>query len=322
MMTRSILLLGILVAAFWSSWAQSIGQFSNGPYILYYEEFGKGPPLYVFSGGPGEPPKDPYLQIIDSLKSTYTCVLLHQRGTGLSRGIPMNASTVTIANYVQDVERMRQKRGDQKVILLGVSWGGLLAMAYAAEYPDRISNLVLLCSAPLSIRHWNALYGNQRVRRSNVELDSMVLLQEKFKGYTERELDSLKRTDPSSPAVLAYKTFIRIHVRAMFYRRDIDYRKIDDLFYGFNFQAIPLIDSDVVNNRLDLAPRLKKLKAPALILYGRQDDQGEAVFYEQKATLKNSQMFVIEECGHEMTEDQPVEFFRILLSYLRVNPRR
>lgn len=303
--------------------AQHIEQFSSGAHTLFYEVFGQGPALYVLSGGPGEPPHDPYRQIIDSLKNTYTCVLLHQRGTGLSRGIPMNASTVTVANYVMDVERMRQKRGDQKVVLLGVSWGGLLAMAYAAEYPERVSNLVLLCSAPLSIRHWNALYGNQRVRRSSVELDSMELLQEKFKGYTERELDSLKRANPSSPAVVAYKNFIRIHVRAMFYdRKNIDYKKIDELFYGFNFQAIPLIDADVVNNRLDLAPRLEKLKAPALILYGRQDDQGEAVFYEQKAVLKNSQMFVIEECGHEMTEDQPEEFFRILLSYLQVKPRR
>lgn len=316
---------------FWASsllivpnlFAQHIEQFSSGTHTLYYEVFGQGPALYVLSGGPGEPPNDPYRQIIDSLKSTYTCVLLHQRGTGLSRGIPMNASTVTVANYVMDVERMRQKRGDQKVVLLGVSWGGLLAMAYAAEYPERISNLVLLCSAPLSIRHWNALYGNQRVRRSNVELDSMELLQEKFRGNTERELDSLKRANPSSPAVVAYKNFIRIHVRAMFYdRKNIDYKKIDELFYGFNFQAIPLIDADVVNNRLDLAPRLKKLKAPALILYGRQDDQGEAVFYEQKAVLKNSQMFVIEECGHEMTEDQPEEFFRILMSYLQVKPGR
>jgi len=297
--------------------AQRVAQFANGPYTVYYEEFGEGPPLYVLSGGPGEAPNHPYRQIIDSLKDKYTCVLLHQRGTGLSGNIPMTKTTVTLANYVKDVELLRVKRGDSKIILLGFSWGGLLAMAYAAEHPARVSGLMLLASAPLSYKNWNALYANQYIRRSKAELDSMDVLQSQFKGYTDRELDSLKRNHPSLPVVAAFKSYMRIHIRAMHYRRDIDYSKFDELFDSFNFQPIPLIDSEVLDKRLDLAPRLKKLNAPALILYGRQDDQGEAVFYEQKEVLRNSQMHVIEECGHEMVDDQPAEFFRVLRSFLQ-----
>ena len=76
-------------------------------------------------------------------------------------------------------------------------------------------------------------------------------------------------------------------------------------FYHFNFQPIPLIDKDVLKNKLDYTPQLKKLKIPVLILYGRHDDQGESTFQEQIDCYKNKQVVVIEKCGHEIIQEQP-----------------
>lgn len=298
--------------------AQTVHSFRSEPFTLYYEVFGKGPPLYVFTGGPGEGPGHPYYQIIDSLKSHYTCILLHQRGTGRSRAVPMNKKTVTLASYVQDVEQLRLSRKDQKVTLVGYSWGGLLAMGYAAAHPNSVSDLVLLASAPASYRTWNALYGNQYVRRSREELDSLRMLESIYVSKSFKELDSLKHVYPWGPEVIAYRESIRIHVRAMHYRKDNVYKHFDEQFKNFNFQPIPFIDEEVLSGKMDLTPKLKQLKAPALILYGRQDDQGEAVFFEQRDALPNGQVHVIEECGHEMQDDQPVEFYRILMTYLGV----
>ncbi|QOI96060.1 MAG: alpha/beta hydrolase [Flammeovirgaceae bacterium] len=284
---------------------------------MYYEEFGKGPALYILSGGPGEAPDHPYRQIIDSLKSYYTCILIHQRGSGKSRNIPVNEKTITIANYTQDIEFLRRERGDKKVTLLGVSWGGLLAMNYAAYYPEVVSNLILVCSAPPSYTLWHFLYDNQYARRSKAELDSMDFLQKIFATKTDKELDSLKRADPLSKEVVAYKNFMAIHVRAMYYDRNkISQEYFDRLFYDFNFQPIPIIDKEVIETKWDITNRLKKLRIPALIVYGRQDDQGESTFYLQKECLKRSEMHVIEKCGHEIVEEQPAEFFRILLDYV------
>lgn len=297
---------------------QSVHSFQNGSFKLYYEVFGQGPPLYVLSGGPGEPPGHPYYQIIDSLKRKYTCVFLHQRGVGRSRAIPMTRETVTIANYVQDLEMMRKSRGDQRVTVVGYSWGGLYAMSYTAAHPESVANLVLLASAPASYRHWNALFGNQFVRRSQVEVDSMALLQKIFSPRSSKELDSMKRTNPSAPEVVAFKHFIGIHIRAMHYRKDNVYAHYDALFNNFNFQPTPLLDEEVLGTKMDLTPKLKTLKTPALILYGRQDDQGESVFFEQRDALRNSKVHVIEACGHAMVDDQPEEFFRVLLGYLKI----
>jgi len=297
---------------------QELKSYNNGSVKLYYEEIGTGPALYILSGGPGESPDHPYRQIADSLKSFYTCVLLHQRGSGASRNIPINENTISIQNYVEDIEMLRKIRNDKKVTLLGMSWGGLLAMSYAVAYPAAVANLILICSAPPSYKVWDVLFDNQYARRSAVELDSMDRLQRIFSSKTERELDSLKRADPLCREVVAYKAFMGIHIRAMYYDRSkISNESFEKTFTDFNFQPIPLIDKEVLETKWDITAELKRLKTPALIIYGRQDDQGESTFFLQKESLRFSEMHVIEKCGHEIVEEQAEEFFRILLNYIR-----
>ncbi len=315
---RNLFIFIIVLSTYSFCSGQHLKTYNNGPIKLFYEEYGKGPALYILSGGPGEAPEHPYRQIVDSLKSFYTCILIHQRGSGKSRDIPINQATISIKNYTQDIELLRKQRGDRTMTLLGISWGGLLAMNYAALYPDHVSNLILVCSAPPSYKVWNVLYDNQFARRSKLELDSMDILQKLFSTKTERELDSLKRVAPNCKEVIAYKEFIALHVRAMYYDRSkISKKNLNDLFYSFNFQPIAIIDKEVLETRWDITAQLKKLKTRALIVYGRQDDQGESTFYLQKESLKFSETQVIEKCGHEILEEQPVEFFNILMDYVK-----
>ena len=297
-------------------YGQDMKSFYNGNIQLFYEEQGKGPALYILTGGPGAPPEDPSHRIMDSLGAFYTCVLLHQRGAGRSRNIPINETTINIKSYLQDIELLRKKRNDKKIILLGISWGGLLAMNYTVLYPQYVSKLVLICSAPPSYKLWDVLSDNQYTRRSTVELDSMNALRNIFSVKTDRELDSLKRINPASEEVIAFKKFIAIHVRAMHYERMKLPDNFDDFFTNFNFQPIPFIDKEIMKTKWDITADLKKLNVPALILYGRQDDQGESTFYLQKECLKNSKMHVIERSGHLIWEDQPDEFYKAILYYL------
>ena len=297
-------------------YGQNLKNFHNGDIQLFYEEHGKGPALYILTGGPGAPPEDPSYRIIDSLKSFYTCVLLHQRGSGKSRNIPINEKTINIKSYLQDIELLRKKRNDRKVILMGMSWGGLLAMNYAAVHPQYVSKLVLICSAPPSYKVWDVLFDNQYTRHSVAELDSMEILKNIFTIKSDRELDSLKRVDPTNKEVVAFKNFIAIHMRAMRYNRMKVSADFDNFFTSFNFQPIPFIDKEVMETKWDITADLKKLNIPALIIYGRQDDQGESTFYLQKESLRNSKMHVIEKCGHLIWEDQPGEFYKTLMHYL------
>lgn len=305
-----------------SCYGQDLKSFYNGQVQLFYEERGKGPALYILTGGPGAPPEDPSYRIMDSLQSQYTCVLLHQRGTGKSRNILINEKTINIKSYLQDIELLRKKRNDQKIILMGISWGGLLAMNYGVVHPQHVSKLVLLCSAPPSYKLWDVLFDNQYVRRSASELDSMEVLRNIFSVKTDRELDSLKRVDPLNKEVIAFKNFIGIHMRAMRYERMKSPQGFETFFINFNFQPIPFIDKEVMETKWDITVELKKLNIPALIMYGRQDDQGESTFYLQKECLKNSVVHVIEKCGHLMWEDRPAEFYKMIIQYLTTHKHK
>lgn len=297
---------------------QTITKFTSGQIELFYETEGSGPPLYLLTGGPGEAPGHHFQLLIDSLKPYYTCILLHQRGSGLSRNISINSQTISIDNYVEDIKQLQDNRKDKQIALLGNSWGGLLAQAYAAKYPKLVSQLFLVASAPPSYKVWNVLYDNQFTRRSKAELDSMKLLQEIFSTKSEYELDSIKRINPTDPQVLAYKAFLNIHIRAMYYDKSkISATDFDTLFLNFNFQPIPIIDREVLETKWDITAKLQKLKIPALIIYGRQDDQGESTFYLQKESLRNNQVYVIEQCGHSILEEQPTVFFNILMPYVK-----
>ena len=94
-------------------------------------------------------------------------------------------------------------------------------------------------------------------------------------------------------------------------------KNFDALFTSFNFQPIPFIDKEILQTKWDITNELKALKIPALIVYGRQDDQGESTFYLQKESLRFSEMHVLEKCGHRIIDEQPVEFFKILMTYVK-----
>ena len=190
-------------------------------------------------------------------------------------------------------------------------------MNYGAMYPQNTARLVLLGSAPPSYKLWPVLFDNQYVRRSQAELDSMDNLVKTFSVKSDKELDSLKRADPTSKEVIAFRKFIAFHIRAMHYERNKVPSDFDSLFLNFNFQPIPFIDKEVMETKWDITSDLKKLNIPALIVYGRQDDQGESTFYLQKECLKFSKVVVIEKCGHIMWEDQPQGFYKILVDNLR-----
>src|SRR4029079_13948888 len=116
---------------------------------LYYEVLGGGPgtPLVVANGGPGFDHN--YLHVSDvwnRLAKERPVVLCDQRGNGRSGALKPNQSC-TLADQISDWEPLRAHLGYERFDLLGHSWGGYLAMAYAARHPDRIERLVLADSA-------------------------------------------------------------------------------------------------------------------------------------------------------------------------------
>ena len=114
---------------------------------LYTRRVGDGPPVVVLHGGPGAH-HDYLLPQYDRLARRRALIYYDQRGGGRSpvgRDVP-----VGWREHVADLESLRALWGLARLTLLGYSWGGLLAILYALEHPDRVERLALVASAPVT----------------------------------------------------------------------------------------------------------------------------------------------------------------------------
>ncbi len=126
---------------------------------LYFEESGNmnGKPVVFLHGGPGGGTSAKQRRFFDP--SRYRIILFDQRGCGKSRP---HASLVdnTTWHLVSDIEKLRAHLGISRWQVFGGSWGSTLALAYAEQHPDRVSELVL--RGIFLLRRWELEWFYQR----------------------------------------------------------------------------------------------------------------------------------------------------------------
>lgn len=115
---------------------------------IYWETNGNpaGKPAVIFHGGPGSGSSIGMRRFFDS--DIYRIVLFDQRGSG--RSTPhasdpaVDLSTNTTHHLIADIERLRHHLGFERWLVMGASWGTTLGLAYAEQFPARVSELILI----------------------------------------------------------------------------------------------------------------------------------------------------------------------------------
>ena len=113
-----------------------------GGHELHYEECGSpaGKPAVFLHGGPGAGTEPKHRRFFHPER--YRIVLFDQRGCGKSTPhASLEANTTW--DLVADIERLREHLGVERWLVFGGSWGSTLALAYAQEHPERVTELVL-----------------------------------------------------------------------------------------------------------------------------------------------------------------------------------
>ena len=109
---------------------------------VYYEQCGNpgGKPAVFIHGGPGGGSSPVHRRFWDP--SVYRVVLFDQRGCG--RSTPhAELRNNTTWDLMADMERIRAHLGIERWQLFGGSWGSTLALAYAQQHPDRVTEMIL-----------------------------------------------------------------------------------------------------------------------------------------------------------------------------------
>ncbi len=114
----------------------------------------EAPVLLYLHGGPGNPLGILGFQayVGSALEQRYVVAYLHQRGVLQSPAVP--DSTQSVAQHVRDVGRavdhLQGEFEGRRVVLLGHSWGGILATLYALEHEPKVEALILV-AAPFNV---------------------------------------------------------------------------------------------------------------------------------------------------------------------------
>jgi len=141
---------------------------------LFTRRAGDGPPVVVLHGGPGAH-HDYLLPQYDLLARGRTLLYYDQRGGGRS---PVGRDTpVGWREHVADLEALRRHWSIDRLTLLGYSWGGLLAVLYWLEHPERVDRLALVSPAPGRAawraefdRRFAARMADPRIARARADL--------------------------------------------------------------------------------------------------------------------------------------------------------
>jgi 3-oxoadipate enol-lactonase len=111
---------------------------------LYFERAGVGPPLLFISGTGGDLRTKPNV-FEGPLAKSFDLLAYDQRGLGQS-GKP--DIPYSMADYANDAAALMADQGWDEALVIGVSFGGMVAQELAIRHPGRVKRLVLACTSP------------------------------------------------------------------------------------------------------------------------------------------------------------------------------
>ena len=156
---------------------------------LFDRRVGAGPLVVVLHGGPGAH-HDYLLPQYDLLARDRELLYYDQRGGGRS---PVPRDTpVGWREHVHDLDAIRGDLGPERLTLCGYSWGGLLALLYYLEHPERVARLALVSPASPTAtyrREFEAEFA-RRMAAPEVQTEREAL---RISGMRERDPEAYRK---------------------------------------------------------------------------------------------------------------------------------
>ncbi|MFY8188361.1 MAG: alpha/beta fold hydrolase [Flavobacterium sp.] len=189
----------------------------------------------------------------------------------------LKTNVKAFSKYVKDFITYK---GFDKVILLGNSLGGHIALYHTKMYPEKMAGLVITGSSGL----YESAMGDSYPKRGDYE-------------YIRKKAEDVFY-DPK----IATKEII-----------DDVYNTVNDRIKLI--KTLTIAKSAIRHN---MAKDLPKMTTPTCIIWGKNDKvTPPEVAVEFDALLPNSDLYWIDECGHAAMMEKPDEFNKVLHEWLK-----
>jgi proline iminopeptidase len=279
---------------------------------IYCKSLGSGSPLLLLHGGPGADHTD-FLPHLLPLAKRRRLILIDQRGSGRSERLA-DPSGYTLDGMIEDIEAVRKAFGLRKPDVLGHSFGGILAQAYAIRHPGAIKHLILAGTAA-SARTIDADFRRMRAAVSAAVRDRLAALEAK----------GIFRKDGSY--VRGYAALCSRVYAPYMYRRGVHPIKSEEYVTGWNVLRemwVRRSDFRVEGNLrgFDFTKQLRRVEMPTLVVAGDHDMVSLRSVEQLAASLPRSELHVMARCGHMMFVDDAPTFNALIETFLASATRR
>ena len=282
--------------------------------MVYYMMLGRGEPLMIVHGGPGAS-HDYFLPYLLPLARHNKVIFIDERGSGRSEKLEDPAG-YTVENMVEDVEAVRQALGLGKISLLGHSYGGVLAQAYALKYQGNLSHLILgstFCSTAalnqVFLRMKQNMPDELRQRIDSLEAQGL------FGHGKDFEKDRYTKDYMIAAWGEGYFPYLYQNHPDPNYDPTESGNTSWDLYremWGEHGEFI--VDGNLKS--VEYTDRLPTIKVPTLILVGDHDESDPAMSKVMNEKIAGSKLVIFPKSGHMTFVDQPGMFINAVDQFL------
>jgi proline iminopeptidase len=286
---------------------------------LHHFASGTGRNALFVHGGPGFPAREPVAGL-KAIEDRFRVHYYDQRGCGRStrlfdRFTSSNAwhnlqpleQGLGIGAQLADLERIRRILGDDKLVLIGHSFGAFLAALYAAEFPEHAGALLLIAPASTLLMPAKEADLFQTVRERLPEsdrpgFDSWLASYLDFSGLFGKDEAQLRAA----------------HVRfAGYYAKAAKQAPPSGALNGDDAGGwMPMAVYLSMGRRHDYRDALRRIRAPTLVLHGDHDLQSGAASREYAQLVPGAAFEIIPMSTHFPHLEQPDRFGSLVAAFL------
>lgn len=295
-----LLLLMVFISFF--NWAQETeSTIESGDSKLHFKTFGSGKPILIINGGPGMN-SDGFASVAQELaKMNFKTIIYDQRGTGKSTIENPKKTNITMDLMVNDIENLRQHLKIEKWIILGHSFGGIMATYYASKHPEAIDKLIFSSSGGVNMKFTSYVQERLNANLTTTERDSL--------NYYQRK----RETGDNSQATIEK----RAHFLAKAYVFDKSKSTaIAQRMTTTNHTINSLVFEDLLKIPFDCSKSFQNFKQPVLVLQGKNDIISIETAQEIANAFPNSKLILMEKCAHYGWLDANELYFNSINNFL------
>lgn len=279
-------------------------------------------PIIYLQGGPGGFVSDRIIKTLKPLSEEgFDIYFYDQIGSGLSERL-IDITEYTAERHKNDLVEIINTIGSDKVILIGQSWGAILATLYMAEHTDKVEKAIFIGPGPLlpvrkeltSIHAPDSLHLKNPVFSNSEANEKCQNIRVRAITFWAKALGKKLASDAEADD---FQTFLN---------NELNKATVCDTSNALKAEAgggfyVQVMTTKSFDKMKDIRPKLIDCKIPVLIMKGQCDNQPWGFVHEYFELFPNYQLKIIPDAGHSISVEQPELYLKTILDFLMQHNR-